>query len=412
MTSKRDYYEILGVAKDASFADIKKAYRKQQMHHHPDRNKSHGAEERSKEINGAYHVLSDPEKRQQYDRFIGLEKKTREKQEGRAREEAKRKKDEEERQRREQGQWEEVKTWDEKKRQHRQQAWSKWQANEEKEDPRREQEQKASEHWRKRKHAAKKKQRIHKNISILAFTVVILVMVFLAYVLIQAGDSHDVVSISDGSQKAVNDVYDQVGASAPSPNHNSYDVVSISNVEDVRFEYEAFGHYKITGLDQPYFVGYDIAYSELDGSIINSAKLGEEILNINLLENGYISQILIDSKDKYSLAAGDGLELMEGYVLSIQAVDLERNAALVELIKDDKVVDTEIVYPGTTKDTYVYDELDLGGQDNVPTIIARINEVFRGTDTNVVTIEGLFQISDVLQNATIDVYNQVDVSAS
>jgi curved DNA-binding protein len=68
--SNRDYYKILGVNKSASNKDIKKAYRKLAMKYHPDRNKGNkAAEERFKEISEAYAVLSDPEKKKQYDMF-------------------------------------------------------------------------------------------------------------------------------------------------------------------------------------------------------------------------------------------------------------------------------------------------------------------------------------------------------
>jgi len=69
MGGKRDYYEVLGVERGASKEEIKKAYRNLALKYHPDRNKSPGAEERFKEISEAYAVLSDDEKRTQYDQF-------------------------------------------------------------------------------------------------------------------------------------------------------------------------------------------------------------------------------------------------------------------------------------------------------------------------------------------------------
>lgn len=70
MSTQRDYYEILGVAKDADADTIKKAYRKLAMQFHPDRNPgNHEAEEKFKEAAAAYEILSDSQKRAQYDRF-------------------------------------------------------------------------------------------------------------------------------------------------------------------------------------------------------------------------------------------------------------------------------------------------------------------------------------------------------
>jgi len=70
MATTRDYYEILGVGREASAEDIQRAYRKLAMKHHPDRNPGdQEAESKFKEAAEAYEVLSDPEKRRLYDQF-------------------------------------------------------------------------------------------------------------------------------------------------------------------------------------------------------------------------------------------------------------------------------------------------------------------------------------------------------
>ncbi len=69
MAIKRDYYEILGVPRDASDEDIKRAFRKAAQRHHPDVDTSDGAEERFKELNEAYRILSDRQRRTAYDMF-------------------------------------------------------------------------------------------------------------------------------------------------------------------------------------------------------------------------------------------------------------------------------------------------------------------------------------------------------
>lgn len=69
MSDKRDYYEVLGVSKNASVDELKKAYRKLALQYHPDKGGGKEAESKFKEINEAYSILSDPEKRKTYDQF-------------------------------------------------------------------------------------------------------------------------------------------------------------------------------------------------------------------------------------------------------------------------------------------------------------------------------------------------------
>src|SRR5438045_9082750 len=69
MAIKRDYYEVLGVERAASDEEIRHAFRRAAQRHHPDVDKSDGAEERFKELNEAYRVLSDRQRRQAYDMF-------------------------------------------------------------------------------------------------------------------------------------------------------------------------------------------------------------------------------------------------------------------------------------------------------------------------------------------------------
>ena len=75
MSSKRDYYEVLGVQKNASKEEIKNVYRKLALQYHPDRNKEPSAEGKFKELSEAYAVLSDDEKRKRYDVYghVGAE---------------------------------------------------------------------------------------------------------------------------------------------------------------------------------------------------------------------------------------------------------------------------------------------------------------------------------------------------
>ena len=127
-----------------------------------------------------------------------------------------------------------------------------------------------------------------------------------------------------------------------------------------------------------------------------------------ILVTGNVAKILIDSNDKYTIATGDGLELKEGYVLNVQQVSIDDNKVLLELTKDGYVVDTKVVNP-SIDDVYVYDGESPDDKDKYPLIIARIDVIFRGTDTNLVTIRGIFQASDTITSIkTCSKYGELD----
>jgi molecular chaperone DnaJ len=69
MAVKRDYYDTLGIAQNATEEEVRKAFRRKALEYHPDRNKDPGASEKFQEVNEAYQVLTDPQRRAQYDRF-------------------------------------------------------------------------------------------------------------------------------------------------------------------------------------------------------------------------------------------------------------------------------------------------------------------------------------------------------
>ena len=99
-------------------------------------------------------------------------------------------------------------------------------------------------------------------------------------------------------------------------------------------------------------------------------------------------------------------------MLNVQQVLAEYNKILIELTKNGKVVDTEIITPNTNKDVYVYDELNIGNVEDVPIIIARIDDFLATKYATVVEIEGLFQISDVPTLVEFDETGNVEIIES
>jgi S-layer protein (TIGR01567 family) len=141
-----------------------------------------------------------------------------------------------------------------------------------------------------------------------------------------------------------------------------------------------------------YFAGYE------SNSFVSSDR--------SLIKEGKLSKILIDEDKKHTLHIGNSLTLEEGYSLRIDEISRDGGALMLALLKNGEEITTDIASEG---DTYLY-EIDVDGTD-IPIIVAHIDSVFRGMETNSVFIDGLFQISDSFTTVEIgDTYGIMEVT--
>ena len=168
----------------------------------------------------------------------------------------------------------------------------------------------------------------------------------------------------------------------------------------VEFDLSEWGSFKVVGfMAESYFAGYD--EDETDDDITND--------NINLLSKDMLSKVLIDVEDDRMISTGASLQLEEGYELKIIQLDIDGGQAQIELLKNGRSVDTEIVQ---SPDTYVYTE-DLGKLDDVPLVVVYIDNVFAGTESDLVTIKGVFQISDdPISVDSGDEYGEMEITSA
>ncbi|WP_370575133.1 S-layer protein domain-containing protein [Methanomethylovorans sp.] len=148
-----------------------------------------------------------------------------------------------------------------------------------------------------------------------------------------------------------------------------------SQPEEVRFEHDEWGEFEAMGfLADKYFAGYpDNKFSD----------------GISLVSNGELAKVLIDSEEKKTLFSGSSLLLEEGYELEIKEVDTDGSSVFLSLYKNGSLLDTDTV---PSNHDYIYSS-DIGSVEDVPLIVVHLNDIFRGTETNAVFIEGIFQIS-------------------
>ncbi|RNI13708.1 S-layer protein [Methanohalophilus sp. RSK] len=166
----------------------------------------------------------------------------------------------------------------------------------------------------------------------------------------------------------------------------------------VDFEYNNWGKYNVIGfMAEKYFAGYD------------DSEFGGEIYDSDLMSSGQLSKVLIDDDDEKSVYTGSSLILEEGYALNIQEIDVNGERVMVELTRDGDDVESGII---SSNDEYVY-EKDVGDEDDVPIIVVHFNEVFSGTETSAVFVEGIFQISEDYEEVEDgDTFGEMEVTGT
>nr|WP_245312792.1 S-layer protein domain-containing protein [Methanohalophilus levihalophilus] len=146
--------------------------------------------------------------------------------------------------------------------------------------------------------------------------------------------------------------------------------------EEVNFEYNQWGKFHVVGfMAEKYFAGYP-----------NNAFTN----GVSMLSEGQLSKVLIDNDKKSTIIPGSSLVLEEGYELRVSEVDLNGDKVLISLMKNGKQVEGGVI---PSNSYYVY-EKDLGSAEDVPVIVVHFADIFRGTESNAVFVEGMFQISE------------------
>ena len=162
------------------------------------------------------------------------------------------------------------------------------------------------------------------------------------------------------------------------------DLIYRTSPQPVKFKFENWGKYDVIGfMADKYFAGYN-----------NATKFTDEESAIN---EGQLRRILRDSDDSQTIASGSVLSLEEGYELRIKQVDLNGNKVYLALAQDGKEVDSKVVTPSSDPadkaSNYMY-KVDMGSLKDVPIITAHIQSVFRSTESDLATVDAIFQVSE------------------
>ena len=185
-------------------------------------------------------------------------------------------------------------------------------------------------------------------------------------------------------------------------------VIYSTEAQQNDFDYEEWGKYWTIGfLAEEYFAAYVEGTAE-------TAFLFDDSTDTNLMADEQLSKVLTDDDEERTFTSGTPLKLAEDYELAIQAIDLDGNKVYVQLMKNGAVVDSSVIEPSktgaTVKDkTYTYKK-DLGDTEKIVVIAVHFKNAFRGAETDLATVDGIWQISDTYTEIEEDTeYDQMTI---
>ena len=118
----------------------------------------------------------------------------------------------------------------------------------------------------------------------------------------------------------------------------------------------------------------------------------------NLMKKGILSKILNDDDTELTITSDAPLKLAEGYQLDLKSISSDGNSAYLELSKDGQAVDSKMIQPSISNaqmsDKTYYYKADQGDTNGIIAIAVHFKNAFRGADTNIATVDGIFQVSD------------------
>ena len=171
-----------------------------------------------------------------------------------------------------------------------------------------------------------------------------------------------------------------------------------SRIQQIKYAFEDWGKYEVLGfMAEKYFAGYK------DNDVVDG--------DVSMINDNQLRRVLIDEDEDRTISTGSVLALEEGYELRIKEIDLDGNKVWLAVARDGDEVADKVITPisdNLRTSTFTYD-VDISGKD-APLIMAHVRNVFSGAETSLVTLDGLFQISDTYDSVEeADKYGEMEV---